>query len=195
KKCDMNTVWVMVFTAKHAQYMYIQFNQPLSKVEHGIRLFLGDESPTQWEKTCEAQPSLFPHAVYVATNNLGYGWINIGFEIADEADATAKVCVEIALPKGKKIVCTAHTRWNKEKTLFISFNSLPTNLPYKVIEEELHKGLVAYGEIQQLKIQRFHLMPNLCTGKAIAVINTFPEVEEDLSRIPHTAEFHFTDGG
>ncbi|KAI0221670.1 hypothetical protein L0F63_000495, partial [Massospora cicadina] len=71
-----------------------------------------------------------------------------------------------------KVHCT---HWNKENDLFTSFKDLPTDLPRDFIKVELIKGLKEYGRVKQFELKRFHLMLELCSRKAIAVIDPKPE--------------------
>ena len=111
------------------------------------------------------------------------GFIDVGFKNSTLADSAAVVKMVVE----DKVIPITRTRFSGDENLFISFDSLPTTMGREELIEGLGKGLAEYGEIIQLEMQKYDLLPNLAMSKAIAMIKPKPEVAKDLKIIPRRA--------
>ncbi|KAI0226374.1 hypothetical protein L0F63_002664, partial [Massospora cicadina] len=125
-------------------------------------------------------------AVYVTPHSMSHGWLDLGFESKEAADEAAAVRIVVDLPEGQWVIKTKRTRWTKSNQIFLTFGFLPTMVKRDILEQHLKDGLAVYSEIQSFEMQRFTLMPHLCTGKAIAVLIPTEEIVKDLTQIPHS---------
>ena len=79
-------------------------------------------------------------------------FFDLGFATKDYADQASlkKLVVDVADSKGKvttHTLATTRTRYNQDKTLFVSFESLPLDMPREEVKAQLQSCLAQYGEV------------------------------------------------
>lgn len=163
-------------------YRNITHALPKSAIQFGIRINFGIINPMLVDPVSEAIGKLFPKAVSIDTK-LVKGFIDVGFKTADDANAAATANMTV----NDKVIPITRTRYSGDQNLFISFDSLPTTMGRKELLQELREGLGNYGEVIQLEMQRYDLLPNLAMSKAIAMIKPNKNVAKDLTIIPRLA--------
>lgn len=161
-------------------------SKPKSKYHHGLRILFSECDPYLVFDIAKLAKETFTNHT-AAHSRLDKGFFDMAFATAAEADAAAKIPLEI----DGRYVPTIRTRYAKDTNLFIGFNDLPDTTNRTALIHFLHEGLQHYGEVLELELSRDPLFFDSSSSKGYAIINPLPNVNEDTSLIPRLAHFNF----
>ena len=168
---------------------------PKSPVPHGVRVnFRGD--PATFQEAAKAIATTYPKAVSLQQSPLK-DFFDLGFLTKEDADQAAEevFTVEVTDHKGKitkTTLPTTRTRFNKDTTLFISFEALPLDMSREEVESQLKNGLAKYDVIVQFELLKNPYMSHLSTAKAMAMISPLDAIT--TASIPRRATILKADG-
>lgn len=160
------------------------YSKPKSIYRHGLRVLFAECDPfLLFEISKLAQDTFVKHTA--AHSVIDKGYFDLAFKNAADVEEASNIVLKI----NNRFVPTIRTRYASDTNLFIGFDGLPCTMDRELLINFLKEGLMCYGQIVELELNRDPLFYNSSSSRGYAIIEPLPGISEDISLIPRLAHF------